>query len=373
MSLIDTSSGTPTYNNPNSINFANNKWSVPSLGFDIHRRNDLSGASSAFFNYWQQQQQNAYELELWNLNNQYNSPEQKMLRYQQAGLNPQLAYSDTSQGSPASASSPIAAKPTNFKAQNTVNALNSAGAMLKSLVGVMQGARDVYQFSRYGETYLEQQNRLARTQADLLDYSADSRRAEMNALSWLYGSGIPYNSPFMRKYETGIMGQVLANENTKANTGLTRANTALTNQKIPWTIADIMRVNADTGRIEMDTRRLHAIISNINSDTAVKNYMLNNMYPLDYSIKDYQLHNLMPMDLLMKNSQRNLMDVNNTRLWLGNETMRYQAPWININTGSKVLDDFLRYGANKGDKILDGLMNNLLNSSESRRTYYYPY
>lgn len=49
-----------------------------------------------------QDQQNQFNLDMWNLQNEYNSPQAQMKRYEEAGLNPALIYS---QGNPGNASS----------------------------------------------------------------------------------------------------------------------------------------------------------------------------------------------------------------------------------------------------------------------------
>lgn len=46
-------------------------------------------------------QANAHELEMWNLQNEYNSPKAQMQRFKEAGLNPMLAYT---QGNPGNSS-----------------------------------------------------------------------------------------------------------------------------------------------------------------------------------------------------------------------------------------------------------------------------
>ena len=50
----------------------------------------------------QQEFENQKQLELWNLMNEYNSPKEQMKRFQEAGLNPMLAYT---QGTPGNANS----------------------------------------------------------------------------------------------------------------------------------------------------------------------------------------------------------------------------------------------------------------------------
>lgn len=49
-----------------------------------------------------QDQQNQFNLDMWNLQNEYNSPQAQMKRYEEAGLNPALIYS---QGNPGNATS----------------------------------------------------------------------------------------------------------------------------------------------------------------------------------------------------------------------------------------------------------------------------
>lgn len=49
-----------------------------------------------------QDKQNQFNLQMWNLQNEYNSPQAQMKRYEEAGLNPALIYS---QGNPGNATS----------------------------------------------------------------------------------------------------------------------------------------------------------------------------------------------------------------------------------------------------------------------------
>lgn len=165
--FIDSSSGTPTYNPINVTYKKDGNWfGAEGLPWSTH--DDFSGAESAFFNFWQQQQQNAYELELWNLANKYNSPEQQMARYQAAGLNPNLAYGQMPQTSPASASSPIPAKPTNFKAENKLKALSLASQTINQLAGLMKGITDVVDYAKYGASEHGLRNTLLGQQSDAL-------------------------------------------------------------------------------------------------------------------------------------------------------------------------------------------------------------
>lgn len=109
-------------------------------------RKDMSDYSQAAYNYLMKQQEQAYNLELWNLKNQYDSPAAQMQRYQDAGLNPNLIYSQQNvSGSTPSASAPSFRSSGNYNKsmQQGLNALNTASALVKN-------ARDTYDYLKYG-------------------------------------------------------------------------------------------------------------------------------------------------------------------------------------------------------------------------------
>lgn len=200
MSLISTSSGTPSYN-VQSPTISGKYLSIPGYGIQWRNGSDLSGSSTAAFNYWQQQQQNAYELELWNLNNQYNSPYNQMQRFQMAGLNPNLIYkqSNASAG-PAGSSEPIAAKPTNFKAQNTLSALDSAGRLLNSLNGVISQVQDTFDYAKYGVRNSQLRNSLLFHQIDKTQEEA-SALSRQNFIQRILAGEIPLDQKFQREID----------------------------------------------------------------------------------------------------------------------------------------------------------------------------
>lgn len=65
------------------------------------------GLLGGYLNYRYQtrlaEQQNQYNLDMWNLQNEYNSPAAQMRRYQEAGLNPALMYGQVTPGNATSA------------------------------------------------------------------------------------------------------------------------------------------------------------------------------------------------------------------------------------------------------------------------------
>lgn len=69
---------------------------------------------------WQLGQQEASNIRLWNMQNAYNTPANQMLRFKEAGLNPNLIYGQTNTASPISSAS------ADFSLSNTPGARNQA-------------------------------------------------------------------------------------------------------------------------------------------------------------------------------------------------------------------------------------------------------
>lgn len=114
--------------------------------FGEYTKGDMHDYSSAAYNYLMKQQEQAYNLELWNLQNLYNSPAEQMKRYQDAGLNPYLVYSQQNL-----AQSPASASAAQFRPQNTAQKrAANAISMIGQMTGIVKAARDTYDYMRYG-------------------------------------------------------------------------------------------------------------------------------------------------------------------------------------------------------------------------------
>lgn len=340
MSFIDTSSGTPTYNPINVTYQQKGNW-LGAEGLPWQTRSDFSGAESAFFNFWQQQQQNAYDLELWNLSNKYNSPSEQMKRYASAGLNPNLAYSQMPQTSPASSSNPIPAKPTNYKAQNILSGIQQGVQVMRGLTELMGVAKDMYSYARFGMNAENLRNSIMANQNDILSAQKTSEQAQSAALAWYYGNGIAYNSPFM-------LDKQVARDAQLAGTRLSRSNVDVNQQKIANMILDALKIDAETGRIKVDTELLNARIKNIESDTAIKNYLLRYQYPLMNEMREYQLNSLYPYQKLG-------LQTNFLNQWNYYQNTRMDNPFLNIKTGKAWMDDVLRHFGRFGLNFYENL------------------
>lgn len=152
--------------------------------FGDYTRRDMNDYSTAAYNYLMKQQEQAYNLELWNLQNQYNSPAEQMKRFQDAGLNPNLIYQQQN-----TAAAPQAASAASFRPQNTAqkhyaNALDTIGQVMQTI----KAARDTYDYMKYGaETSAWNKNlSMERAQAQSLENKWNS---------FLLGLGDYENSP----------------------------------------------------------------------------------------------------------------------------------------------------------------------------------
>lgn len=119
-------------------------------------RKDMSDYSAAAYNYMMKQQEQAYNLELWNLQNEYNTPAAQMARYQDAGLNPNLIYSKDNM-----ASSPAAASAAQFRPQGAhARSVAQAASMINQIVNVVKTARDTFDYMKYGREQHAWENNL---------------------------------------------------------------------------------------------------------------------------------------------------------------------------------------------------------------------
>lgn len=80
-------------------------------------------------------QANQHEIDMWNLQNEYNTPAAQMKRYQDAGLNPDLIYQ---QGNNGNASSAPGVHQPQFSMSNANNGLNRVLGILGTVGGLAQ-------------------------------------------------------------------------------------------------------------------------------------------------------------------------------------------------------------------------------------------
>lgn len=115
--------------------------------FGGYSKHDMNDYSTAAYNYLMKQQEQAYNLELWNLQNEYNSPAAQMKRFQDAGLNPNLIYSQQNMASAPQGASAASFRPQNTAARQYENALSTIGQIMNTV----KAARETYDYLKYGK------------------------------------------------------------------------------------------------------------------------------------------------------------------------------------------------------------------------------
>lgn len=131
-----------------------------------YNRGDMGDFTTSAYNYLMKQQEQAYNLDLWNLQNQYNTPAAQMARFQDAGLNPNLIYSKDNM-----ASSPTGYSAPSFRPNNTMTKAVQTGLdAINTIMNTVKTARDTFDYVKYGaETNAWQKNlTMQRSQAEAL-------------------------------------------------------------------------------------------------------------------------------------------------------------------------------------------------------------
>lgn len=173
-----------------------NTWTEQAFGRNNNlKRSDWTDTTTAAYNYLLKQQEQAYNLELWKLQNEYNSPAAQMARYQDAGLNPNLIYGqqNTAQAPASASASPFRSGQTQARRQQ--NALN----LMSNMRAVIQDAYEVYKyFSPYERNMrsFEQSNagitqRRYQAEADWIDYITYGRHRLEDPADLQYVPGSP--------------------------------------------------------------------------------------------------------------------------------------------------------------------------------------
>ena len=152
--------------------------------FGSYSKKDMTDYSAAALNYLMKQQEQAYNLQLWNLTNEYNSPAAQMHRYQDAGLNPNLIYGQQNTASVPQAASASSFRSGNVAARKQQNAINALG----QLQSIVHQAKDIYDYAKYGTTLRSGEILQQGAQTRLLGAQYDARYLENLWQNFLIGN-----------------------------------------------------------------------------------------------------------------------------------------------------------------------------------------
>lgn len=170
--------------------------------FGEYSKKDMSDYSTAAYNYLMKQQEQAHDLELWKMTNEYNLPSAQMQRYQDAGLNPNLVYSQQQQASAPPAFSAPSFHPTGAKARSTQQQLG----FIQQIQNLAQSARETFDYLTYGRSEHALRNSLLSKQIELQDpiYTKTMNEAYLSGLRESWESYLLYGNGGWQDPETGV-------------------------------------------------------------------------------------------------------------------------------------------------------------------------
>lgn len=235
-----------------------NKWTNQAFGQDASLRGDWSDTTTAAYNYLLKQQEQAYNLELWKLQNEYNSPAEQMKRFQEAGLNPNLIYSqqNTAQSPAAASASPY--RPANLQQKQMANAMN----MIGQIMNTVKAARDTYDYMTYGRQASSLENQISDWRVRLLSGQETAQKLANDWNMFLQGRmDFDPNAPAVKMYRNQSNVQEQRYEQLKALVNMipdqknrTRALEALDKERLHIMQSQTGFItNFDTGHPEFDS------------------------------------------------------------------------------------------------------------------------
>lgn len=223
--------------NPKGASFMNQAQQQVFGDWSSH---DMSDYSAFALNRLQSEQDKAFAVEMWNLQNKYNSPAAQMQRFKQAGLNPNLAYTQANAGASFSAPTSKAAEGTHGSQDR---AFSRAMTFLQNLRAMAETASGINEaFSRNS---LRASQKIATNQKGALD--------SIRTVKERYDIGLDGTNPDSSLYSSPYAKQ------SRAKLALTQSQAAANNERIAQIRAMIEMIPDQRARLnaltELDNYR----------------------------------------------------------------------------------------------------------------------
>ena len=188
--------------------------------FGEYNKKDMADYTQAAYNFLQKQQEQAFTLDMWNLVNQYNTPAAQMQRFQDAGLNPNLIYSQqntTSQPGTPSAAQFRSSGNYNKSQQLKVERFQAGLQAIGQIVNTVKAARDTYDYMKYGYKSSALQNELDTWRIGLLSRQETAQQLANDWNMFLQGRmEFDPSAPGVKMYENQSKVQEQRYEQLKA-------------------------------------------------------------------------------------------------------------------------------------------------------------
>jgi len=215
-------------------------------------------------------QQKADNLAFWNMQNEYNSPEQQMQRFTDAGLNPNLIYGQQNTAGPLT--SPDVQKP-EFNTPEFGNAIPSALSAL-DLVTNLEMKQAQTDNVRAQNDVIRQQAVLLGSQISGTEASTKRKLFDLNLETGLYETSVDARKEALRqmKANTDIAIRRDLREQVMMSSNLKEATQRISNMVEQQGLMRAQRANTDAERqrIYADTRRIKQQISLMSKEGVIK-------------------------------------------------------------------------------------------------------
>lgn len=195
------------------------------------------------------ERQKADSLDFWNLQNQYNSPEQQMQRFTDAGLNPNLVYSRGDAGNANTPQLPAFDRPA------YTNSGFDAGASKLSAIYDLQMKKQTLDNMQLQNGIMHEEQVLKRVQGwrQYLDYTVEGQ---------LYETNLDYRREKLRNIKQTTSNML--NENTRRDLYSSIAQQVATER--------ILLMKAQQLHTGLDTTRISEAINNLRRDGNIKDF-----------------------------------------------------------------------------------------------------
>lgn len=203
--------------------------------------------------------QKADNLEFWRMQNEYNSPQAQMSRYQAAGLNPHLIYGQGNSGNAGSISTPDV-QSAQFRSPEWGNAVSGGGLAYMSAIYDLEIKQAQINNLRSQNTVIEQDYLLKRAQTDNVGVGTDRGRFNLDFETELRGTSADARREQLRQTRTSI--DLSINKDAR--------EAALNSSNIKEAAERMISLRTQREHTRADTSRIREATSNLLRDVILK-------------------------------------------------------------------------------------------------------
>lgn len=154
--------------------------------FGSYTKKDMVDYTQAALQIKLKELENQFNLDVWNMQNEYNTPAAQMLRFQDAGLNPNLIYGQSNMAG--DVKSATAAQP---RSAGTFGKMTQAGiSAISQMISAARSAREMYDYLNYGKDLSRYQTQTAFFNSAYARERADQASLDTQFLNYISGRGL---------------------------------------------------------------------------------------------------------------------------------------------------------------------------------------